>query len=762
MSNYYISSVAYAAVDQWAPSTSYVLGDYVRQRGTAIFPAWSGYGLSGPDSVTANFGGTSFAGTPPSGYSAWDATCTFDPANKGAGITLSSGNLVATRASASVWQSAVASVSKFSGKLYYEMVIGSLSATADQFIGIVNGSFDNTSYISDYGGGIHSLGVQATGNLNNISGGNIFAPYVSTSVLCIAVDLDSRIFWYRVGTTGNWNNDALADPATGNGGIMYGVYLGTIQYGNERTFKCTTAGVSGGSEPSFNLSDGSTTSDGSVTWTEIAGREAEQAAGDWKAPLANVQAWINAVNAAGSTLFLSSDHYEISGANVGVDWRDGNILNMFSVSRTGASLPPTASDSVAGASVQVSLGNVGYYGFSYVQGVKFKAGQAGSGSVLIFLPNGFNMLVEDCDIFIQGSGSGRLELGGGTQSGILRMRNTKIDGNPGSQQCYITINSQCYVDNLPTGSFNGWNGCFRPGSASGYNRFRACDFSSSASVFYNGTADSLSAGITDFIDCKLPAGSPFFVGTQNQISGNYRFWNCEDGGNTLSKFWQCSEMGILQYRADTSRFMGAFDGENYYGYQFQVDGDGTNTFWQPFNGVPLSGRVAKIGSAVTSTVYLASTVTLDNKKFWIELETLEDGADTLGSFHTSRVSTPLATPTTLTTDTSDWTQTTAARLNSHAYTQGAAIKVASNPGRLFICTASGTSNASEPGGFATAVDGGTVTDNGATFTAVNRYKVSIAWTPGRIGTVRAFPYFAPVGTFASTFVFLDPKLVTTA
>jgi hypothetical protein len=38
---------------------------------------------------------------------------------------------------------------------------------------------------------------------------------------------------------------------------------------NDRHFKCTTAGTSGGSEPSWNTTIGGTTSDGSVTWTTI-------------------------------------------------------------------------------------------------------------------------------------------------------------------------------------------------------------------------------------------------------------------------------------------------------------------------------------------------------------------------------------------------------------------------------------------------------------------------------------------------------------
>ncbi len=44
---------------------------------------------------------------------------------------------------------------------------------------------------------------------------------------------------------------------------------------NDRHFKCTTAGTSGASEPSWNLTLGGTTSDGTVTWTTIQARTIE-------------------------------------------------------------------------------------------------------------------------------------------------------------------------------------------------------------------------------------------------------------------------------------------------------------------------------------------------------------------------------------------------------------------------------------------------------------------------------------------------------
>lgn len=60
-----------------------------------------------------------------------------------------------------------------------------------------------------------------------------------------------------------------------------------------------------------------------------------------------------------------------------------------------------------------------------------------------------------------------------------------------------------------------------------------------------------------------------------------------------------------------------------------------------------------------------------------------------------------------------------ARPNSTAVSLGFGYGVASNPGLDFICTTAGTTASSEPAGYATAVNGGTVTDGTAVFTAQN-------------------------------------------
>lgn len=86
--------------------------------------------------------------------------------------------------------------------------------------------------------------------------------------------------------------------------------LGTLTVGTERAFRCTTAGTSGGSEPPWSLSKGSTTTDNTVVWTEVTGVET-YGWGAAHARLANAWAW----QAAGETTWMSNNHAETQSAN---------------------------------------------------------------------------------------------------------------------------------------------------------------------------------------------------------------------------------------------------------------------------------------------------------------------------------------------------------------------------------------------------------------------------------------------------------------
>lgn len=123
----------------------------------AKFPVFSAFNL---DSAIVNFGASPFEHPVPGGYTAWDASATWNPSDKDSSITLSAGNLRASGTVASSWRSARGTVSKSTGKWYFEVTCRVVTAPNNGFIvGVANA----TQALNNYAGSsANSAGFQST------------------------------------------------------------------------------------------------------------------------------------------------------------------------------------------------------------------------------------------------------------------------------------------------------------------------------------------------------------------------------------------------------------------------------------------------------------------------------------------------------------------------------------------------------------------------------------------------------------------------
>lgn len=181
-----------------------------------------------------------------------------------------------------------------------------------------------------------------------------------------------------------------------------------------------------------------------------------------------------------------------------------------------------------------------------------------------------------------------------------------------------------------------------------------------------------------------------------------------------------------------------------------------NSKWQfPFEATPIAIWQDSTSAATATIEGIFNAAALpNNDDIWFDLEYLGASGNPLGSFATGTKADGLATGSALTASTQAWDSLATARANTHAYSLGDVIAVASNSGRIFFCTTAGTSAGSEPGGFATAVDGGSVTDSGAVFRAGMRFKQTISFTSAQKGSVYAYVRAAK----ASTTYWIDPVI----
>lgn len=163
-----------------------------------------------------------------SGSAAPSGVTTLNPADKSVAITLSVGNLTATRNlfEASRWVSARATTSKSTGKPYFEATaLSNSDASHAVVVGLALAAFN-----VDDGASQCVLGFDLAGASVGYDSGDgtiqvgrallaTAAPWISAGVVVqIASDLTAHLFWARV-VGGLWNGDGAADPATGVGGL---------------------------------------------------------------------------------------------------------------------------------------------------------------------------------------------------------------------------------------------------------------------------------------------------------------------------------------------------------------------------------------------------------------------------------------------------------------------------------------------------------------------------------------------------------------
>ena len=198
------------------------------------------------------------------------------------------------------------------------------------------------------------------------------------------------------------------------------------------------------------------------------------------------------------------------------------------------------------------------------------------------------------------------------------------------------------------------------------------------------------------------------------------------------------------------------------GLSWKIDTTANSKWQAPFRAQTIVAPNSTTGSAVTVTLEgLADprgfSALPNNDEFWFNVEYLGDASSGLGSKKTSTKADALATGTALTASTQAWDTGATARANSTAYALGDVFKLATNPGRIFICTTAGTTAASEPGGYAVAVDSdaAAVADGTAAFKAGWRFKQTVTLSspfPGQVGTIYIYPRMAK----ASSTIYLDP------
>ena len=468
-----------------------------------------------------------------------------------------------------------------------------------------------------------------------------------------------------------------------------------------------------------------------------------------------------AVGASGDVIFVGDDHIENS---VGTpNWFFNTTTTapgyILCVDHTKPS-PSIPADLRVGTTSGGYLSNNSFLSFNmygYVYGLYLEAAIGGAGSTATIQMGSSRTFVADhCTFKCSGtSSSARVAIL--TSSGASEVKDCTFIATSATM---ALIGSSCFA------KFTNCTFLFPNGSASpfyfntstnSFLTFEGCDFSA-----YTGTQLFAPAGnggqLITLKDCKLPAGTlPITCATALRQNAD-QIWllNC-DNGATNYKFDTYVMGGELHVVLNVVRTGGASQGTP---YSWQVITNANNLWYMPFKLPPLSIWNSTTGAAKNVTVEGIAdprdfSALPNNDDIWIDVEALENASLPQGTYHVGTKTTPLGTNSALTASTAAW-DCSVSRANSTAYSVGDIRKVASNAGRLFVCTTAGTSAGSEPGGYATAVDGDTITDGGATFKAMRRFKQTI--TTGSIGMAGLITVYPKVAKASLNGIYIDPMI----
>jgi hypothetical protein len=435
--------------------------------------------------------------------------------------------------------------------------------------------------------------------------------------------------------------------------------------GKEYVWRCTTAGTTGGTEPTWSTAyaNNQTRTDGTVTWTNVTG----QSTYGWSAAAGSLYSIANANSVrpvAGDRVFLSSDHSEswATGTFVyGFNSTSGfGLIQIISVNRAG-SVPPVAADITNGASI--SLTSTGANSISldavcdmFWQGVTFSiTGSSNANMALTGTSSGVkSQYFKNCAFALTTTGTCRLMSSASLTKAILD--NTTVQfgsvndfiGNQGSipfELHWINTPSALAGSTFPTNLIQ---------SNTGGNQltFRGLDLSSVTGTLLAAPSVGTNMSKILFDSCKIASGVTRY-GTPsglNSASDEIEFVNCYDGTNVLNERYTAA--GAVTTDRSTTLSGGAQDDVGSYSLKL-VSSSRSDIASFPLDSFWLDVQNTATGSSKTATVEIISSASLNDTDIKLLLEYMDSSGSPVTDFLES-LSSILAVASALPSSSATW------------------------------------------------------------------------------------------------------------
>jgi len=408
---------------------------------------------------------------------------------------------------------------------------------------------------------------------------------------------------------------------------------------NRRVFRCTQAGTSGSSEPSWNLAKASTTNDNTVVWQEVTGNSAY----GWSAAGPTLRLFLGGGSswaAAGDTVYVNAGHDEYYGSGQSQINSPGTLANPVYVLCVSDDLQPANTAWVTKNSSESMF----FYGSAYSCGVNFKHAVGGGGWMALR-----EWTFEDCT--------------------FQCFSNFAVDANAIFRNVvlyhvYAPVYAGIIGMSAPA-AFTWRGGALRPlGSPAPTIIFNMWGTLNSKFIDVEGVDMSeFSGGTTTLIrahgyaritlkNCRLGANINL---TQRVGSispwGRLELINC-DSANTNYRYYRYQDAGEIFHETGIYREGGASDGTT------PICRRMVSSDWAKYEDPLILGELVgwneTTGQQKTATLHvLTNGVTLTNKDLWVEVEYLGNADYPLSSFVTNKPHI-LESGTSLDSDTATW------------------------------------------------------------------------------------------------------------
>lgn len=425
--------------------------------------------------------------------------------------------------------------------------------------------------------------------------------------------------------------------------------LATPTVGNERCFRCTTAGTSGATEAAWAVNVNGNTTQGTAVFINDTGLS-------WLKPLANLLSSLNNTfifPVAGDTFYVAHDH----NASLAAGWDAltgttalSNPIKIICVNALG-SVPPVSAD-LRFTAVESTTGNgsitmrvVGSYYFS---GITFNCGTGANAPTFTVHSSSSigNVTFDRCNLNILATGASVLLLGSFTE-GVTILRNTGITLSATTQRIKLTgrlewKNSTGLSGTMPTTLFTS------DGNSVALAKFEGVDLSAIASGSTL-VANWTTTGLASFINCKLAAG--VILSAPQTVYGARIDLINSDSGATGYRQESSQYGGNLTTETTFTMVGGASDGVQ--GISWKVVTNANDQRFAPFECFQIAHWNNTTGAVVTATVEIESAATLTNNDVWIECQVLDNAGFPISDVFTTQPDV-LAGSTNLTASGATW------------------------------------------------------------------------------------------------------------